>query len=420
MAAAQGQDVIKVGAFIGMHGGIDPIRTSTSKTTTSDVSSHPTYECKISATELPDGTKLFAPSNLGYQYISSHIDISPMIHGIHKEYVELKEKPPDYIKYCLEKNNGIEKQHVDMVNKYLDHDRRALDKSPETRLAQRPKRFEFGELITLKPRIKWKEHSHYITQKKYETHESDVPPSSIMFFCQEPLSEQSLEDAKDALSGIRKLRKYTYTCQYDEQSRIYSIVFTEDEYMIAFEFILQIINTVLQAVLPGRRYELSIFDFSCSELFFDDALEDELEGLTPTFLYCNNDGMTYGTIHTDVVSRHIDDKQRLAFAGEYEGSPGRRMRSEFKPDQTGPSHTPSPAHPPTPYIVIRLDDPIKEFLDLDTRGEPRSRSVSPPGGRLGGRGGRTRIRKKTHRKRNTRRRRNGRFRAKGSNRRTRK
>jgi hypothetical protein len=420
MAAAQGPDVIKVGAFIGMHGGIDPRRTS-SKTTTSDDSSHPTYECEISATELPDGTKLFAPSNLGYQYISSHIDISPMIHGIHKEYVELKEKPPDYIKYCLEKNNGIEKQHVDMVNKYLDHDRRALDKSPETRLAQRPKRFEFGELITLKPRIKWKEHSHYITQKKYETHESDVPPSSIMFFCQEALSEQSLQDATAALSGIRKLRKYTYTCQYDEPSCIYSIVFTEDEYMIAFEFILKIINTVLQAVLQGHRYELSIFDFSCSELFFDDALEDELEGLTPTFLYCDDDGMTYGTIHTDVVSRHIADKEELAYAGEYEGSPIRRMRSEFKPDQPVPSYSPSPAHPPTAVIVIRLDDPIKEFLDLDTRVELQPQSVSPPRSKQKIKeGGRTRIRKKTHRKRITRRRRNGRFRAKGSNRRTRK
>lgn len=419
MAWAQGPDVIKVGAFIGMHGGIDP-RCTSRKTITSDDSSPPTYECEISATELPDGTKLFAPSNLGYQYISSHIDISPMIHGIHKEYVALKEKPPDYIKYCLEKNNGIEKQHVDKVNDYLGNDRRALNKSPETRLAQRPKRFEFGELITLKPRIKWKEHSHYITQKKYETHKSDVPPSSIMFFCQEALSEQSLQDAMSSLSHIDELRKYTYTCKYDEPSRIYSIVFTEDEHMIAFEFILEIINTVLRAVLPGRRYELSIFDFSCSELFFDDALEDELEGLTPTFIYCDDDGMTYGTIHTVVVSRHIDDKETLAYAGEYTGSPDRRrMRSEFKQPQTVPSFSPSPAHP-TSVIVVRLEDPIKEFLDLDTRVESRSRSVSPPGGRLGGRGGRTRIRKKTHRKRITRRRRNGRFRAKGSNRRTRK
>jgi len=418
MAAAQGQDVIKVGAFIGMHGGIDPSLTSR-KTITSDDSSPPTYECEISATKLPDDTKLFAPSNLGYQYISSHIDISPMIHGIHKEYVELKEKPPDYIKYCLEKNNGIEKQHVDMVNKYLGNDRRALNKSPETRLAQRPKRFEFGELITLKPRIKWKEHSHYITQKKYETHKSDVPPCSIMFFCQGTLSEQSLQDAMAALNHIHELRKYT--CKYDKESRIYSIVFTEDEYMIAFEFILQIINTVLQAVLPDRRYELSIFDFSCSELFFDDALEAELEGLTPTFLYCDDDGMTYGTIHTDVVSRHIDDKQRLAYAGEYEGSPGRRMRSEFKPDQPVPSYSPSPAHPPTPVIVVRLDDTIKEFLDLDTRVELQPQSVSPPRSKQKIKeGGRTRIRKKTHRKRITRRRRNGRFRSKGSNRRTRK
>lgn len=414
MAWAQGPDVIKVGAFIGIHGGIDPIRTS-SKTITSDDSSPPTYECEISATKLPDGTKLFAPSNLGYQYISSHIDISPMIHGIHKEYVELKQNPkPDYIKYFLEKNNGIETQHVDMVNSYLHDDHRALNKSPETRLAQRPRRFEFGELITLKPRIKWKEHSHYITQKKYETHKSDVPPSSIMFFCQEALSGQSLRDAMDALSHIHELRKYTYTCKYDEESRIYSIEFEEDQYMIAFKFILEIINTVLRAVLPGRRYELSIFDFSCSELFFDAALEAELEELTPVFIHCDNGGMTYGTIPTDVVSRHIDATETLAYAGEYTKSPDRHTRSHFVFHQ-GPSHTPSPVHP-TPYIVIRLDDHIKEFLDLDTRVELPAQSVSPPRSKQKTDGGRTRNRKKARRMRRT----NRRIRAKGSTRRARK
>ena len=184
--------------------------------------------------------------------------------------------------------------------------------------------------------------------------------------------------------------------------------------MIPFKFILDILNTILQAVLPDSRYELSIFDFSCSELYFDEALEAELEELTPVFIHCDDDRMTYGTNRAEVLLHHNVATETLAYAGEYTKSPDRHTRSHFV-FHKGPSHTPSPVHP-TPYIVIRLADPIKAFLDLDTRVEETARSVSPPRSKQKTKGGRTRNRKKARRMRRT----NRRIRAKGSTRRARK
>ena len=410
MASAQVPGMIKVGAFIGMHGGIDPINTHKNLTSKDKP---PTYECEISATPLPPGINLFAPANLGYQYISSHIEITQLIDEIHKAYVS--RQSTDYIKFCLQQIRSVETDHVTMVRKYVDNDHRAIKKSEEDLMAQRPKRIQFGEVTTLKPRIQWKKHRHYITEKKYETHSSDEPCNSIMFFCQE-IPEGSLEKAKEAFEHIIRENPQYANCvvRYNKLSRIYSIDFEYDIYMIPFKFILDILNTILQAVLPDSRYELSIFDFSCSELYFDEALEAELEELTPVFIHCDDDRMTYGTNRAEVLLHHNVATETLAYAGEYTKSPDRHTRSHFV-FHKGPSHTPSPVHP-TPYIVIRLADPIKAFLDLDTRVEETARSVSPPRSKQKTKGGRTRNRKKARRMRRT----NRRIRAKGSTRRARK
>jgi hypothetical protein len=410
-------DKIEVAAFIMMHAGIyleGPVQIHTHA---SGKDSPAPYHYSLDASVVPYGINLYAPSILGYSYYDSLKSVG-FLHETNRTYL-LTSPPPrqKYIEYWLEQIKSFEEQHVAETTESLN--------SGEIPDDQRDKRNLYRDMETLKPRVNWKKHTHYITQKTYaiDAHSKHrhEPPSSIIFCCQEDLLEESVEKATRALQSNPKFNVYNCVCAYDRPRRTFSIHFMAEQNIMKIPFvdiILRIIRTVVRAVLDTRRYNLSIFDFTCSEVDFLGLPHTE-QPLTPVFLSYNEseNTMIYGTNPTESFNHHEYNKLHLLRAGPGDASPA-PLRSQFKTDK-GPSCSPSPAHQ-TSLIYVQLDEHIKTFVDLNTCFEPRSRSISPPGGRLGGRGGRARNRKKTRRRRITRRRRNGRFRAKSSTRRTRK
>lgn len=405
--AAAASDTIEVAAFIMMHAGIylkGPFRILTSASGKDRPAS---YHYRLNASPVPHGINLYAPSILGYSYYDSLMSVD-FLHDTNRTYLST---PPrqNYIEYWLEQIKRFEERHVAETTESLNSGAIPGDK-----------RNLYSEILIHKPRVNWKKHTHYITQKKYTIDanytDKGEPPSSIIFCCQENLPDKLVQQANSALQSNPEFKVYECVCAYDRPRRTFSIQFMVELNItdISFETILLIIRTVLTAVLP-QGHNLSIFDFTCSDVDFLGLPQP----LTPVFLSYNEskNTMIYGTNPTESFHHHEYNKSNLPLAGSGSASPA-PLRSQFKTHK-GPSHSPSPAHP-TSLIYVHLNENTKEFLDLDTRVEPRSRSISPPWGRLGGRGGRTRIRKKTHRKRITRRRRNGRFHSKGSNRRTRK
>lgn len=426
MAAARPpSDTIEVAAFIMMHAGIDPILTRASPK-----DSPASYDYRLDASDVPDGINLYAPSILGYSYYDSLKSVD-FLHDTNRTYILSRRPRQNYIDYWLEQIKRFEEKHVANTTKLLDG---------TIPVGERAKRNFYGEIVTLKPRVKWKKHTHYITQKTYATDANYTvngePPSSIIFCCQEDLPENPVDKATRALQLIPEFKDYNCVCAYDERSHTFSIRFMAERNIINIPFvdiILRIITTVVTAVLDARKYNLSIFDFTCSEVDFLDLPQTE-PPVTPVFLSYNESEniMIYGTNPTESFHHHEYNKLHLPFAGPGDASPAPH-RSQFKTDE-GPSHSPSPAHP-TRLIYLQLDDNIKTFVDVNLKVEVGSISISPPRQpprqppiqsntkrkkSEDGRGGRARNRKKTHRKRITRRRRNGRFRAKSSTRRTRK
>jgi len=422
MAAARSSSVtIEVAAFIMMHAGIDPILTRASPK-----DSPPSYHYRLNASDVPGGINLYAPSILGYSYYDSLKSVD-FLHDTNRTYILSRRPRQKYIDYWLDQIKRFEEKHVADTTTLLD------GKIPDV---QRDKRNFYSEIVTLKPRVKWKKHTHYITQKTYATDANYIdkkePPSSIIFCCQEDLREESVKKATRALQLIPEFEVYECVCAYDRPSRTFSIDFKGERNISHIPFvdiILRIITTVVTAVLDARKYNLSIFDFTCSEVDFLDLPQTE-PPVTPVFLSYNESEniMIYGTIPTEPFQHLEDNKSKLLPVGPGDASPAPH-RSQFKTDE-GPSHSPSPAHP-TPLIYLQLDEHIRTFVDVNLKVEVGSISISPPRppseskpkrkkSEDGRDGGRARNRKKTHRKRITRRRRNGRFRAKGSNRRTRK
>lgn len=422
--AAAASDKIEVAAFIMMHAGIyleGPVQIHPHA---SGKDSPAPYHYRLNASPVPHGINLYAPSILGYSYYDSLMSVD-FLHEKNETYVSTQPRPPGqtYIDYWLEQIKSFEERHVAETTESLN--------SGAIPHGERDKRNLYSEIVTHKPRVNWKKHTHYITQKKYtidaDYRDKGEPPSSIIFCCQEDLLDKLVQQANSALQS-EEFDGYKCVCAYDMPRRTFSIHFMAEQNIISipFETILLIIQTVLRIVLP-QGHNLSIFDFTCSDVDFLGLPQP----LTPVFLSYNESEniMIYGTNPTESFHHHEYNKSHLLLAGPGDASPAPH-RSQFKTDE-GPSHSPSPADP-TPLIYVQLDEHIRTFVDVNLKVEVGSNSISPPRQTPiqsntkrnktedGRHGGRARNHKKTRRRRITRRRRNGRFRSKGSNRRTRK
>lgn len=411
-------DKIEVAAFIMMHAGIDSLQIDTPES----------YHYRLQASPVPHDINLYAPSILGYSYYDSLKSVD-FLHDTNRTYLSTQPRPlQNYIDYWLEQIKSFEQQHVADTTKLLHGD--------EIQVVDRDIANLYREMGILKPRVNWKKHRHYITQKTYaiDAHSKnrDEPPSSIIFCCQEDLPDELVQQANSALKS-EEFKDYKCVCAYDRPSRTFSIQFMVERNIrnILFETILLLIRIVLRIVLP-QGHNLSIFDFTCSEVDFLGLPQQ----LTPVFLSYNEseNRMIYGTIPTEQFHHHEFNKLHLRFAPTGSASPAPH-RSHFNTDK-GPSHSPSPAHP-TLLIYVLLDQDITTFVDVNLKVEVGSISISPPrqnpseskpkriksgNPEDGSHGGRARNRKKTRRRRTTRRirRTNRRIRANGSTRRSRK
>lgn len=412
---------VNVSAFIMTHGGVNPENRTENEYT-------------LSATELPSNTQLFAPSILGNSYYD-HQESDKFIHQIHKEYI-IKNPRPDYNVYTLDKIREYERTDVARFEtaRTISGDKPVQDER------ERAKRLEFLETIVHKSRVTWQKHDHFITQKTYSIRANDNPQNSIMFFCGEDLTSVVLSDAfkkrfnNSFTTHSRSIMTDAiyYVVGYNLTSHICSIRFVNSSNvnLIPFLTIHEILSNVVSYVLGGRKFDLSMFDFTCSELTFLDEYAPTRGNLKPLFISSDKRDRTlvYGTIDKERVKEmRFMESGRLPWAHSGPPSPQPRLtRGLFSDHVVGAAaaDTPSPArHNPT--LLVHLLPHVETFADFEAKYDGRSRSVSPIISGHGGSRRRRRIRlrhprvgKKVTNKRITRGRPTGRFRAKGSSRRT--
>jgi hypothetical protein len=356
-----------------LHGGIVP-------TPTDDKTIY-----KLRADTLPPNTHLFAPSILGNSYYD-HPESGDFIRKIHKEYMEQPSPRKDYIAYCLDQIRAFEQDDVDKINAQLEASYKDQD-LPEQRKRplERPDRLEGLDTVVHKSYVKWKKHTHRILEKIYFIPSTkDTPPNSIMFFCEDALTFsdgfEELYQNPDEPMVYPKNHLIKYVVEYDEGSKICVIRFVNDENvdLIPFDNIYEILSGVVSHVLPEDRVELSIFDFTCSEMIFPGYSRSDL---TPVFLSSQekDNRLVYGTIYTQRAKEMRTKWHKLAYAypgGDYE----RRLRTEFRPELSVSSRdTPSPARA-THTLFVYLDEGITTFADFEqnpTVTTSMSRSIDP-------------------------------------------
>jgi hypothetical protein len=361
--------LIEVAAFIMMHSGVDPNYKTKFINESNPYDSYYLYE--LTGREISkDNIHLYAPSILGYSYYD-HQRSEEFLKEMNKAYIEESiESIESYTDYCLEKIHDFEKQHVADT-------KQALEKTPPTDDG-RELRQNAHDMVTHKQRVEWKEHTHYITEKTYSIDSHDNPKNSIMVCCQKvDIDKQLIEKASKELNRNVKDTHYTYELEYDEDTKTCSIRFntSADINYIPFTTIVDIIEIFLKSVLsPDIKYELSIFDFTCSEVEFTPKPTE-----TPIFISYDKktNTMIYGTNPTEEASKSERDKRVLSYAHPGSASPvPHLLRSEFKV-YPGPADSPSPERP-TPTIRVKLDSPITSFVDVNPIVELGGDSISVP------------------------------------------
>jgi hypothetical protein len=338
----------------------------------------------LTGVPLPAKTHLYAPSILGNSYYD-HPESGDFIRKIHKEYMEQPSPRKDYINYCLDKIRAFEKEDVDKINEELEESYDQRRSEQRTRPLERPDRLEGLDTVVHKSYVKWKKHTHRILEKIYFIPSTkDTPPNSIMFFCEDALTFshgfKELYQNPDEPMVYPKNPRIKYVVEYDEGSKICVIRFVNNENvdLIPFDNIYEILSGVVSHVLPTHTVELSIFDFTCSEMIFPGYRHT---GLTPVFLSSQEkeNRLVYGTIYTQRAKEMRTEWHKLAYAypgGDYE----RRLRAEFRPELSVSSRdTPSPARA-THTLFVYLDEGITTFADFEqnpTVTTSTSRSIDP-------------------------------------------
>jgi hypothetical protein len=355
-----------------LHGGIVPTST------------HDKTRYNLTGALLPANTHLFAPSILGNSYYD-HPESEDFIRKIHKEYIEQTGLRKDYITYCLDQIRAFEQDDVDKINEELEESYDQRRSEQRTRPLERDERLEGLDTVVHKSYVKWKKHTHRILEKIYFIPSAkDTPPNSIMFFCEDDLTFgggfKELYQNPDEPTVYPREPRIKYVVEYDEESRICVIRFVNDVNvdLIPFDIIYEILSGVVLHVLPNHTVELSIFDFTCSEMIFPGYRHTDL---TPVFLSSQkkDNRLVYGTIYTQRAKDMRTKWLELPYAypgGDYE----RRSRAEFRPELSVSSRdTPSPARA-THTLFVYLDEGITTFADFEqnpTVTTSTSRSIDP-------------------------------------------
>lgn len=358
--------LIEVAAFIMMHSGVDPIFK---ETIFNESNSHVSYyQYELTGTEITKpNIRLYAPSILGYSYYD-HQRSEEFLKEMNRDYNEHTE--PSYTGYCLRKIQEFEQTHVADT-------RRVLEKQHPTG-DDRELRLNAHEMVTHKQRVEWKEHRHYITEKTYSIRSDDNPKNSIMVCCQKVhIGKPEIEEANQKLNKHVNYKNVRYELEYDEGTKTCSIRFntSADINFIHFTTIVEIIEIFLKSVLsPDIKYELSIFDFTCSEVEF---VNHPNPTETPIFLSYDErtNTMMYGTNPTEEASKLERNKLQLLYAYSGSASPHRHLLRSAFTVHPGPAVSPSPERP-TPTIHVKLDSNITTFVDVNPIFEVGGDSIS--------------------------------------------
>lgn len=396
MLAGQRVPSVNATAFIMLHGVVMPVSVShTPSSRRLGCYQQPCYEYTLSATDLPENIQLYAPSILGYSYYDENTT-DKFIQGINEKYKHTSEsKRPSYIDFCLQQINEFEKKHVRRLkNKLEDEYELGLPHGLD-----REKRLYKLEATTYKPRVVWKQHRSYITEKTYDIDQDNTLPNCIMIFC-----ENVKSDVKDIINttfnqpktiyGSSNGQSIEYTVLYDSNSSTFRINFGNEDYLenIPFEDIRYIILFLLIQVSPSgttlKDINLTIFDFTCSELEFPP--DDVLTGLKPMFLSSDDSDMSdpklvYGTIPTDRDTQMEMERRNLYAPLNALMTPRTNLSSVSPSHSQSSGHfddssaTPSPARASTASLVVHLLPDVESFADfrLLIESQSNSQSVSP-------------------------------------------
>jgi hypothetical protein len=342
----------------------------------------------LNTTPLPPKIQLYSPSILGYSYYDENTT-NEFIKTLHKKYKRIPEiTRPKYTDFCLKEINVFEKKHVRRLKDKLEYE---YELGVPHGSDRKDRLFKL-EVTTMKPRVEWKQHHSYITEKTYDMYPDPYAPklpSCIIIFCENV--KRNVEDI--VLSYNQPSTKYyskdgkliKYTVVYDSDSSTFMIDFgdtTEED--IPFEEIKDIILFLLFQVGTAtvlHDINLAIFDFTCSELEF--PRDDKLSGLTPTTLSFNNTDrrgpkLVYGTIPEETVSMTQTQQNKLWPSFHPSVSP--RLNSSSISPSPSPSRSQylSPARA-NPLLVVRLNGEVASFADFNPNipYESMSNSGSP-------------------------------------------
>lgn len=381
--------VVDVGVFIMTHGGVNPNIVPPPYLQQMPVyTPTPSHEYTLTAEQLPEQIRLYAPSILGNVYYD-HPNSEGFIHKLHETYMQIQEKPR-YIDYLLQAISDFEQKYVDSSEKRLEQESKCT-------VHDRQFRHLWARAIVHKSRVEWKEHTSRIAEKTYLINPSDIPQNSIMFFCEEtpPLF---ISFQKDGTFITKDGKKIFYSVE--RKDPMYIIKFVNREYLnILFDDIRNLLLSVLRNIISVQHsIRLSIFDFTCSELIF--PTDDRPHGVKPVLLSSDKSRghlpfLLYGTIgdrrFSEIVSDEHMGRLPLAHHGSLSSSHHDSLLSSHHDswssshhDSLSQSHllgdraTPSPVSP-TALLIVHLLGGVESFADFnESKYDSRAHSVSPP------------------------------------------
>jgi hypothetical protein len=387
---------VNVSAFIMMHGGVEPIH----------LYHQPEQEYILTGVKLPKNIQLFAPAILGNSYyVYNDKETNQNIQDIHKEYVKMGDVArPEYMTYCLNKIRDFEKKEISMCETHMAASGAMSHQNEENKKKARKTRLSVARAAEHLSCVEWREHDFFIQQKTYSINHDDNPPNSIMFFCQEgeipvPI-DQDFKDKFDSITSTYKFVRETtqpqgiihFNCACDVNSRICSIQFTNDHDvpLIPFRTIYQLLLELVSSVFSRDNIHISIFDFTCDDLFFPGDYHEDDGKFRPEFISSNirDSTLVYGTYDAK-RARRLDYERSGEYALAQSGSPSPRPRDailrvrQHETDSIRPGGAAatvpsvSPGVPPTPTLTVHLSPEVVSFVDFKPKFKAMSRSVSP-------------------------------------------
>jgi hypothetical protein len=386
MQAASRVPSMNATAFIMIHGAVTPVKIDHTSSSIRSVCFQPNcYEYTLSTTQLPKNIQLYAPSILGYSYYDEP-KTDDFIQKTIKDYNQRNNSSLSVIDFVLKQLPEYEQKHVRALQSKVDNEF-ALGVQHGS---DRTDRLFKSEVITMKQRVKWKKHDCYITEKTYNIDQdndadpSKKLPSCIIIYCEtvrpDIMSVIELYNQPHTPYTSMKGQSVKYNVHYDADSNSFTIDFGDtsaDD--IQFEDIRDIIKFLLLEVAPHgttlSAINLSIFDFTCSELEFPEITTSGSKPVLLSSIDTQADPrLVYGTIPEAIFSEMEHQQARLWPSLH-------KLPDFYQSAMTSPSHSSQysqsqSATKPSDIHIVHLLDDVGSFADFRLLVESQSQSQS--------------------------------------------